>query len=296
MELWLIITLVAAFLQNARSLLQKRLTGRLSVNGASYVRFLYALPFAWMWGVWLWGGSPSGLNTTFWVYCGLGAIAQILATSALLAAFTDGNFAVGTAFSKTEAAQAALFGVIILSEGVSLWVILGIMVSLVGVVLLSGSNAPRNFRWQQLLKPSPAVWFGLAAGAGFAISAVGFRGASLSLDGGDYLQRAGLTLMVSVTIQTLTMGTYLILREPGELQRTLKHWRVAVWIGAIGALASAGWFTAMTLKNAAMVRAVGQIELLFTIITSVWLLGERLKTREVAGICLVVLGILLLLR
>lgn len=107
MSLWLGITLVAAFLQNVRSLLQKRLTGRLSVNGAAYVRFIYAVPFAWAYALWLWAGQPSGLNTAFFTYVSMGSVAQIVATACLLSAFSGGNFAVGTAYSKTEAAQAA---------------------------------------------------------------------------------------------------------------------------------------------------------------------------------------------
>lgn len=290
MELWLAITLVAAFLQNLRSVLQKRLTGALSVNGAAYVRFLYALPFAWVYAFWMWDGAPSGVNLSFWLYVSVGALAQIFATACLLGSFTTGNFAVGTAFSKTEAAQAALFGLVLLGDAVSATVVAGIAVSLVGVVLLSG-----QLRWQDLLRPDRALVLGILAGTGFAVSAVGFRGASLALDHGDYLQRAALTVMVAVTLQTLVMGTYLILREPGELGRTLGAWRAAVWVGLIGMIASAGWFTAMTLQSAALVRAVGQIELLFTVATSVWLLRERLRVREVVGIVGVIAGIWLLL-
>ena len=290
MELWLGITLIAAFLQNARSLLQKRLTGQLSVNGATYIRFSYAVPFAWIYCWVMWGGPPEGVTTSFLVYVSVGALAQILATVCLLASFTTGNFAVGTAFSKTEAAQAALFGLIVLGDGVSGWVVGGIMVSLVGVILLSG-----NFKLSMLLQSDRAMWLGLAAGAGFAVSAIGFRGASLALDVGDYLQRAAFTVLVSVTLQTLVMGSYLALREPGELTRTFRQWKVAIWVGMIGMVASAGWFTAMTLKNAAVVRAVGQVELLFTVITSVWFLGERLTVRQGIGICAVVLGIGLLI-
>lgn len=290
MELWLGITLLAAFLQNLRSVLQKRLTGELSVNGAAYVRFLYALPFAWAYGMWLWGGDPHGVNTSFVLYVLVGAVAQIIATALLLASFTTGNFAVGTAFSKSEAAQAAIFGLLVLGDGVNVWVVGGIGVSLIGVVLLSG-----QFRLQDLLRPNRAMWLGLASGTSFAVSVVGFRGASLALDAGTYLERAGLTVMVAVTLQTLIMGAYLWAREPGQIRRALASWRVALWVGAIGMVASAGWFTAMTLKNAAVVRAVGQVELLFTVMTSVWILRERLHMREVAGMILVVAGIWLLI-
>ena len=290
LELWLVITLVAAFLQNVRAYLQKRLTGELSVNGAAYVRFVFALPFAWLYALVLWQGEPAGLNWLVFGYALLGAVAQIIATACLLGSFTTGNFAVGTAFSKTEAAQAALFGLLLLGDAVNAWVIGGIAVSLVGVVLLSG-----NLTLGQLLRPNRALWLGLAAGAGFAISAVGFRGASLALDTGSYLQRAGLVVMISVTLQTLLMGGYLRWREPGQISRALASWRIAIWVGLIGMIASAGWFTAMTLESAAVVRAVGQVELLFTVLTSVWLLGERLRGRDLLGMMLVVSGIVLLI-
>ena len=289
MELWLGITLVAAFLQNARSLLQKRLTGVLSVNGATAVRFFYAVPFAYVYVIWLWQNQWPTFTPEFWMYVASGAVAQIVGTALLLASFAHQNFAVGTAFSKTEAAQVAVFGLLILGDQVDIWVVSGILVSLIGVLFLSG-----NFTLRDLLKPNMSMWLGLAAATGFAISAVGFRGASINLGNGDFLQRAGLTVAVSVSIQSVLMAVYLGLREPGELSRVTSQWRIAVWVGLIGMVASAGWFTAMTLKNAAVVRAVGQIELLFTVATSVWLLKERLHAREYVGMALVVVGIVLL--
>lgn len=289
-ETWLVITLVAAFLQNMRSLLQKRLTGALSVNGAAYVRFCYALPFAWAYALVLWQGDFNGLNVSFFAYALSGGVAQIIGTSALLASFSAGNFAVGTAFSKTEAAQAAMFGLVVLDDVVGPWVVGGILVSLVGVVCLSGS-----FELRDLLRPNKTMVMGLLCGAGFGVAAVCFRGASLALDAGNFFERAGLTVVAAVTMQTVIMGAYLLVREPGELARVARTWRVALWVGAIGMIASAGWFTAMTLKNAAVVRAVGQVELLFTIATSVWFFKERLRTRQIIGISLVVVGILLLM-
>ena len=148
----------AAFLQNVRSLLQKRLTGDLSVNGATYVRFIYALPFAWVYALWMWEGQLGEINVSFFLYVLTGAVAQIIATACLLASFTTGNFAVGTAFSKTEAAQAALFGLVVLGDGINVWVVAGIFVSLIGVILLSG-----QFSWRDLIRPNRALGLGLAA-------------------------------------------------------------------------------------------------------------------------------------
>ena len=292
MEWWVGLTVAGAFLQNLRSLLQRRLTLTLSVNGSSYARFIYALPFAWIVAITL---SPDGLpnlNATFWWYVSVGGLTQIIATSALVAAVSTGQFAVGTAMSKTEAMQAAAFSLLLLGDQLSLLALLGIAVSLVGVFLLTGGV---NLR--QLSKSSSAVWLGLLAGTSFALCSVCFRGASLALgnDEADALQRAVLTLAVTLTLQTVAMGMYLMSREPAQMGRVLSSWRVSLWVGLVGLTSSICWFTAMALTNAALVRAMGQIELLFTLITSVWLLGERVRRREVLGMLLLVTGIVLLI-
>ena len=293
MEWWIALTVAGAFLQNLRSLLQRRLTRTLSVNGSSYVRFLYALPFAWLFAAWLWQDSWPIFNGTFWWYVGIGGLTQIVATSALVAAVSGGQFAVGTAMSKTEAMQAAAFSLVLLGEHLSLLALLGIAVSLAGVFLLTGGVvSPR-----QLFQRGPALWLGLLAGSSFALCSVCFRGASLALgtDDADALPRAALTLAVNLSLQSVAMGAYLLWREPQQIQRVMASWRVAVWVGLIGMTSSVCWFTAMALTNAALVRAMGQIELLFTLITSVWFLGERVRRREVLGMLLLVIGILLLI-
>ena len=107
--LWIPLTIAAAFLQNLRSLLQRRLTGALSVNGAAYVRFCFALPFAWLY---LWaltgGAAPSAPGAGFWGYVIAGSLGQMFASACLMAAFTLRSFAVGTALSKTEAVQESM--------------------------------------------------------------------------------------------------------------------------------------------------------------------------------------------
>ena len=46
MDLWIPVTIFAAFCQNARSALQRHLAGRLGTTGATFVRFGYGVPFA----------------------------------------------------------------------------------------------------------------------------------------------------------------------------------------------------------------------------------------------------------
>lgn len=89
MTTWIYLTLAAAFLQNVRSLLQRQLaTNELTVNGATYVRFLYALPFACLYVAVLFSGTaPPVPNAPFWLYASTGAIAQMLGTAALIGSF-----------------------------------------------------------------------------------------------------------------------------------------------------------------------------------------------------------------
>jgi drug/metabolite transporter (DMT)-like permease len=297
-ELWIPITIAAAFVQNIRSVLQKRLTGRLSVNGASYARFCYALPFVWVYiAVLLTFRSLPTPGLEFWAYCMLGAVGQIVATSALVASFTYRNFAVGTAFSKTEVVQAAAFGLLVLGDAVSLEVLAGIAVSLIGVWLLSVKVRLRELFGGSLQLGTAfgrASVLGLASGACFAVAIVCYRAASLSLPDGDYLIRASTTLAVAVTLQCLLMGIYLSWREAGEMTRVAAAWRPGIWVGVTGALASIGWFTAVTLEAAALVRGVGQVELIFAFAASVWLFKERVTGRELAGVAWIAVGVWLL--
>jgi drug/metabolite transporter (DMT)-like permease len=90
------------------------------------------------------------------------------------------------------------------------------------------------------------------------------------------------------------MALYMRLREPGQLSAVFRSWRVSLWAGVTGMIASAGWFTAMTIQNAAYVRALGQIELVFTFAAAVLFFHERPNRTEIIGIVLVIAGLLLL--
>lgn len=298
MELWIPITIFAAFMQNVRSALQKYLKGRLSTTGATFSRFCFGAPPAVLYCaalVLFMDYRTPAPNGGFALYAAIGGLAQIGATALLVYLFGFRNFAVGTAFSKTETVQTALFGIVVLGEGVGSGALLAIIVSLVGVVLLSVTRIDAG--WRSILRQciEPPALIGIAAGALFGISAIAYRAASLSLDEGDFIIRAAFTLACVTLFQTLAMGGYMLLREPGQILAVLRAWRVAAVVGLAGMLGSAGWFTAMTLQNAAYVRALGQIELIFTFAAAYLFFKERASKVELLGIALVTGGILLLL-
>ena len=295
MELWIPITIAAAFIQNLRMMLQKHLKGQLSTFGATYARFVWAAPLAILLVVVLQSGSSAPLPDmppAFFIYGAIGAISQILATALLVSLFGMRNFAVGVTFSKTETVQAAIFGVVLLNEAIGSWGLVAIVISLLGVVLISVN--PRDISLKGFFSRSMLI--GLASGAFFGVAAVSVRAASLSLGSGDFLLRASLTLAFVTVVQTILMTVYLGAREKGQIGKVFEAWKITLWVGVTGMLGSLGWFAAMTLQNAAYVRALGQVELVFTFAASYLVFKERSSPREVTGIILVVLGILLLLR
>ncbi|MEO1119659.1 MAG: DMT family transporter [Pseudomonadota bacterium] len=296
MEAWVLITIAAAFLQNARSALQRVLKGRLGGAGATFVRFGFGLPFAALYAaaVWSWQGAVPGPTAPWALFLTLGAIAQILATAALLASFSNENFAVGTAYSKTEPIQAAVFGAVLLGEAPSAMASLAIAVGVAGVVLMSWKPGGDGSGLRRYL--GPAALLGLGSAALFGVSAAAYRAASLSLTEGDAMIRAATTLVAATAVQTVLMGAWMAWRAPKELRAVGAAWRPGLLVGFCGAAASAGWFTAMTLEPVAHVRALGQVEILFTVLVSAFVFRERPSARDLFGVALVVLGVLLLLR
>ncbi|MGE4612567.1 MAG: EamA family transporter [Paracoccaceae bacterium] len=292
MELWVVIAIGAAFFQNVRSALQKHLKGRLSTTGVTFSRFVFAVPMIMVVLavlVLVRGYELPVPNARFGAFVAVGGISQITATALLVHLFGLRSFAVGTTFSKTETIQAALFGIVVLSDAITLMAGVALLVSLVGVVLLSSINGLRGGVFNR------GTLVGIASGTAFAVSGISYRGASLSLESGDFIIRATFTLACVLAFQTVIMAIWLKWKDPRQIGRVLQSWRVSALVGLAGGLASLGWFSAMTLQNAAYVKAVGQIELLFTFAVSVLIFRERSNRREVGGIILVSLGILLLL-
>ncbi len=295
--LWIPLTIGAAFMQNVRSSLQKYLKDELGTTGATFIRFGYGFPFAVLYLFILinvFDYELPSLNKDFLYFVTMGGIAQIAGTAFLLTLFDKRNFAVGTAYSKTETVQAVIFAMIFLGETVSITAAVGILISLIGVIVISGARGPASFLSIAKSWTARPALIGIASGASFGIAAVSYRGASLSLDGNGVLIQAAFTLAFVLVLQTVVMTIYMIIRDPGEIRRVIAAWRLASLVGASGALGSIGWFTAMTIQNAALVRALGQIELVFTIGVSVLIFHEKIIRLELIGIGLVIAGIIVL--
>jgi drug/metabolite transporter (DMT)-like permease len=297
MPIWIAITLSAALFQCWRTALQQKLRNLLSVNGAGFVRFLYGAPTALLLllGALMATGAPIPTPSTRLVLLSVaGGLCQILATNLLIMAFGYRNFAVGTAYSKTEAAQSAVIALIVLHEVLRPVAWCGIALGLSGVMTLS--LAGRGMRPRALVAATvqPAALCGLGAGFLFALTAVFIKLANQAVSGPSVVVRALFVLAVTNTLQTLMQGTWLLWRERAELRKAVTTWRSSMWAGTLSACGSACWFTAFALADVGLVRSVGQIEIVFTLLFSRFYLKETLKRGDVVGLALVVSGVLII--
>jgi drug/metabolite transporter (DMT)-like permease len=288
--LWAVFTIIAAAAQTVRNATQRGLTGSLGTAGATHVRFLFGSPFALVFLIVVAGTAGQPLPwpaPVYWLWMLAGALAQIAATALMLAAMNDRSFVVVYAYIKTEPLQVAVFGLVFLGDLVTAATATAILIATAGVVSMG-------------LKPGTssdfkATLLGLGAGAMFAASAVGFRGAILSLDLSSYVLAATFTVAVGLLVQATLLSFYLWLRQPAVLVSILAAWRPSLFAGFMGALASQFWFLAFALATAASVRTLALVEVLFAQGISRFIFKQPATRRETIGILLIVIGVVLLL-
>ena len=201
------------------------------------------------------------------------------------------NFALGVAYSKTEVLQVALFGLVFLGDPISFAAALAVGAGTLGVLLLSPADKERPLRTLLAGWTSSTALLGLACGALFAMSAVGYRGATLALPGTPFLMAAAFTLLAAQLVQTLLLGGWLLVRDAQVVLRVLQAWRISLFAGLMGAAASAGWFTAFAIEPVAHVRTLGLVELVFSYAVSRRLFRERLSSLELLGMALLAVGV-----
>ena len=288
--MWIIVTFAAAGFQTARTALQHRLRALLSVSGAGFVRYVYGAPLSALAVLVAWVGGVEWPHIAgrFWPTILGGGLGQILGTICLIRAFDERDFAVGTVFAKTEVVQVALLSWIVLGESLHWGGWVGAAVCMVGVALLAAGG--RRLTWRAARQP--AALYGLAAGGFFGLASIGIRSATRALDGGPTVMRALVTLAVMNSMQIIVHGGYLLAREREQIRLGLTHWRSSAVVGVLSVCGSAGWALALALENAAKVRTLGQVELLFTFAVSRWWLKDAHSRAELGASALVAVGVL----
>lgn len=322
--LWAVITVIAAAAQTVRNAAQRQLTGELGTVGATHVRFLFGLPFALVFLGMIWLGLGSTLpqpGWSFFLWASAGALTQIVATAMMLAAMNERSFVVTIAYTKTEPVQVALFGLVFLGDRLTVPMLVAILMATAGVLVMSLQREHFPAKWMPVRRrkcdhqesiransDSTGAEFapgqsggvrptllGLLAGGFFAISAVGFRGAIISLEAADHLLAASFTLCIVLALQAASLSLYLLICERAVLRAIIRSWRRSLLAGFMGAFASQCWFLAFALTTAANVRTLALVEILYAQAASRYAFKQRTTLRETLGLVLIVLGVGLLL-
>ncbi|HTL65737.1 MAG TPA: DMT family transporter [Pseudolabrys sp.] len=289
--LWAVFTLIAAAAQTARNAMQRELTATLGTVGATHVRFLFGFPFALLFlaGVLaVTGAQMPSPPDTFWPWVLAGAFTQIAATATMLSVMGQRSFVVAYAYIKTEPVHVALFGLIFLGDKVTPLSAAAILIATVGVIVISlksGTNETRNMR---------STVIGIFSGALFGLSAIGYRGAILSLNLPDFVMAATFTVTVGLVIQAAALSLYLALRDAKVLRAIARAWKPSLFAGFMGAFASEFWFLAFAITTAANVRTLALVEVLFAQGVTRFVFKQPTTRREGIGIVLVVIGVALL--
>lgn len=287
--------LVAALAQTLRNAAQRELTQTVGTLAATFARLVYGLPFAavWLVAVLLWFHAPlPAVNAGFvgWIF--LGAVTNVAGTALLLSAMTRRNFLVAVAYGKTEILMVALFSLLLIGELVSPVTAGAMVMATVSVLLLSMQGAKAGLKSFAVAAASATGWMGIGSGAAFAVAIVSYRAAALELDNGiPFVLVGAFGMACAQLMQSALLGAYLAARRREVLRQALRFTWVANAAGMLGALATIGWLTAVSVRSASDVRTLALIEVLFSYVISRRLFKERLRGMELAGIVLLVISL-----
>jgi len=291
-NIWIYFTLLAAFMQAVRTAGQKKLSGHLNAMATTGVRYIYALPFACLYLLFISEYRDVALprlNPSFIQYALIACVMQILGTFCLVAAFKYRNFAVATSLAKTEAIQVAVVGAIVFSVSLSALGWLSVFIGVIGVLIVSKVK----FSYADVVQ-NPGAGFGLASGLALAVTTLLIRESSLALNT-DLMVSAAVTLVFMIAVQSLISFIYVWFQDKAQLPLMLKHWRLCLFVGITSVMGSIGWFTAASFQNAAYVKALGQVEFFITLFLTYRIFKERISRMEYLGMFLIIASVIILL-
>lgn len=289
---WIFFTVMAAFMQAWRNAFQKQLSLTVDVYGVTLARFIFGLPFAIVYIFILYLQQPLSTHVEFtsryWLYVIIAGMSQIAATALMVRLFKQKNYAIGVGLAKSEAILAAMIAVAVLHEKLTVLGWFGVMLGGIAVFLLSNGKQKEAISLQTLT-------IGIGSGLCFAITSLLVREASLELTNLPYLHRAAWVLLSIIGFQCLSMLLFLIVFSRKTLFAMWQKIGLTFKVSVCSFLASLGWFTAMSMQSVAIVKTLGQIEILFSLLISVYFFKEKLAKTEHIGLFLVVIAAILVI-
>ena len=295
---WVLITAIASLSQTLRSVFQKNLIEDVGVLASAYSRFIFALPFVALLAVFFLDTQElvilKNFSSTVWVFLISASICQILFTIVLIKLFTLRSFAIGVAFSKTEVIQTTLLEIIIIGFILTSQVLLAIIIGFIGMLFMSKQKLIGNMGYNTLFFKQ--VTLGVSCGIFLGLSSVLYK---LALDTvtSDLIYKKVLVLsFLALAFQSAIFGIYILVTE--GTQNALKLmliWKRGLPVGFFACAATFCWFYAFSLVDATLVRAVGQLEIVFSVLISFVFYKERITGFELIGMSLITISILALL-
>lgn len=286
-SIWIFFTLMAAFMQAWRNAFQKQLSLTIDVYGVTLARFIFGFPFALLYVYILSINQVEPTQVTFtaryWLYIVVAGISQITATALMVQLFKQKNYAIGVGLAKSEAILAAMIAAVMLNDQLTLLGWGGVILGGVAVFLLSQGNQKQQLSVQTLA-------IGIGSGLCFAMTSLLVREASLELTNLAYIDRAAWVLLSVITFQCFIMLLFLGIFRPKTLLAMWQQKGLTFKVSVCSFLASLGWFTAMSMQSVAIVKTLGQIEILFSLLISIFFFKEKLAKTEHIGLILVVIA------
>jgi len=288
--MWILLTLLAAFMQAWRNAFQSQLSKEVSVAGVTLARFIWAGPIAavYLVGLYLWldVGVPDFSGRFIGFILGASAM-QILATGLMVKLFKQQNFAIGAGLAKSEAVVAAILGTVFFGTHLSPLGWSGVLLGGVAIFLMSAKQGLRSLSLNTVL-------IGLACGTSFALTSLWVREASLCLNIG-FPHSAAWVLLFVISLQTLVLVSYLLLKDKSTLAALWQRPKLTLLTSTASCLGSIGWFSAMSLQAVPYVKTLGQVEVFFMILIATFWLKEKVKIKDMLGLVLIAVAAILVM-
>lgn len=294
--LWIFFTISATILQTFRNIEQKNLGKKLDALSASWSRFIMPLPLAIICLIL----TAKNINFKFLQCVLICSVFQILGNVMMIKTLQSKNFSIGIAFMKTEALQAVIVGAIIFSQSVSNISLIAIIIASIGVVLISNLKISNSSTLLNSLKSSSTL-FGLFGGFCFSITGFNIKIATNNLDALGYgkINAGIITLMWIIFLQNILFIAIKFYQKKlvNDFKKIVhvenkKSFLKASFFSFFGSIA---WFCAYSYGEVILVKTLGQIELVFALLVSHFMFKERHNFKEIIGIFLILMGILVVI-
>ena len=305
--MWFLFAIAGGSLQAVRNAVSKGLSARVSAPLNSWARFAFNLPWACACTVLVSWDEPSPrLSLNFFLACLVAGIAQLLANIALVSAFRYTTFAESIVLNKLEVVFTALVGVAFFAEVPSVVGWGGMVMCMVGAVAIhlghgAASRAGGGSERTRLLRlaPGPALSTLAAALLVVASFAVKYAINALAADNpwaaDEALVLPAHTLLHVTWIEVVILTLTLLMQQRAAFQQVPANVFAMAHVGLFAFASSLCWYMAFASGLVAYVRAVGQVEVAWSVLIGLWLFRERQAPWRLVGTALVTAGVLLVL-